>query len=120
MDAAETMIVKTALPVACMAVLSVILPYVFVPRNTRSHKTVTVCIMGTALCLVVFGAILTNLFDARNLDALSGMQSLYAVWLYLRESLYFMIVWVPLLGLVWFNFAQRVERLRGEDIMREG
>lgn len=116
----ENTVFNTAVPVVLMFILAIALPYFFVPRQTRSHKTVSLCIFGAALCLVIFGAILTNLFDSRSVGELRGIQSLYAVWLYLRESLTFAILWAPILGLVWFTFAQRVERLRGEDIMRNG
>ena len=111
---------STTLPVVLMGLLAFGLPFLIVPRQTRSHLTVTLCILGTAALLIVVGAIVTNLFDARDTGDLKGGASLYVAWLYLRESLYFALLWVPILALVWLNRAQRVERLRGEDMAREG
>lgn len=120
MDNVDFTFVKTTAPVLIMGGLAFVLPFVFVPRRTRSHLTVGLCVLATAVLLVILGAIITNLFDARGMEGLRGGASLYVVWLYLRESLYFGLLWVPVLGYVWLNLAQRVERLRGEDMAREG
>ena len=36
----------------------------------------------------------------------------------LRRSLMLAIIWVPVLALVWLSLAQRVEKRKGEDLMR--
>lgn len=120
MDFSGDTFTAMALPLFIVVVLAFVVPFVFVPRSTRSHITVTFCILGSALCMIIFGAIITNLFDTRDTSSLSAQESRVVAWLYLRESLYLGLIWVPILGYVWLNRAQRVERLRGEDIMREG
>ncbi len=120
MDFSGDTFTEMAMPLFVVMVLALVVPFALVPRQTRSHLTVTICIVASAILLMIAGAIITNLFDTRATEGLSSEASLYIAWLYLRESLYFGIIWAPILAFVWLNRAQRVERLRGEDMAREG
>ena len=106
------------LPIAIIAAFAIVLPIFFVPRATRSHRRVALGILLSALCLILLGPILYALFDTRPIydrDIQGARRVLLA--LIFRDSLSAAVVWIPLLGIVWFGRAQRVERLRGEDMV---
>ncbi|MFN3210482.1 MAG: hypothetical protein ACE369_16045, partial [Roseovarius sp.] len=78
-----------------------------------------VSVVLSALVLVASSALVFAVFDKRSLlggQTLAG-QGVIA-WLYLRSSLGAVAVWGPVLAFVWLGLAQRVERLRGEDVVR--
>jgi len=120
MDGPAQILVQTGLPLALVAIGAMVLPFLFIRRDTRSHMHVTLGVFGTALCLVILGALVSVWASDRSTGELSGLQSAYATWLYLRESLYLGLIWLPILGMIWLTKAQRVEKLRGEDMAREG
>jgi hypothetical protein len=108
-----------ALPLLLLCAVALILPRMIVPRQTRSHSRVIVGMAATALALLLLGPMIYALFDQRGLFAGETAQILLVAWWMFRESLSAILIWGPLLILVWFGLAQRVERLRGEDMTRE-
>ncbi|MEO9894898.1 MAG: hypothetical protein ABJD13_09620 [Paracoccaceae bacterium] len=124
MDFGHITFTNTGLPLLIFAGVALTLPSLMVPRDTRSHTRVARGMIATAAVLVVFGPLVAMAFDSRPLPA--GPADTYKgqVWLLLyqfqfRASLTLALVWAPLLALVWFNASQRVEQLRGQDIVRE-
>ena len=124
MDFGHVTFTNTGLPLLIFAGVALTLPMLMVPRDTRSHTRVARGMIATALILVVFGPLVAMVFDSRTLPAGPADASTGQIWLLLyqfqfRASLTLALVWAPLLALVWFNASQRVEELRGQDIVRE-
>ncbi len=102
---------NTGFPLALLAGLAVVLPVATVPRGTRSHVRLAGGIALSAGGLLIASAVLFALLhvgtgNALRLEAVGGPAALSV------------LVWAPLLGLVWFARAQGVERRRGADRAR--
>lgn len=111
------------LPVLGLAALAVVLPVVFVPRDTRSHVRVSISALTSALILLVLGAILFAVFyQMRGHDVLTPLSTngLGTAWFFLIRSAQAALIWGPVLAIVWFSLAQRVEKNRGVAKMNEG
>ena len=71
--------------------------------------------------MIALGILVYLMFDDRSLAAgleINGVGGMVA--LALGGSIRSALLWAPLLALHWFYAAQRVERLRGEDKVRDG
>ena len=111
---------NTGLPLALIAGAAVLLPFVLIPWRTRSHRRVAVGILVSAVLMIGVSAGVSALFDKRGIAAGVEIMGLWPfVWFMIVSSLKSALLWVPVLGLFWFNAAQRVERLRGEDMARK-
>lgn len=111
--------VNMIIPIAVMAAAALALPYLLTPRETRSHKRLVLSMAATALVLILLGPILYVVFDPRDIyDAASLAEMRVIGRIVFVESLTAAIVWVPLLFLVWIGRAQQVEKLRGQDMLR--
>ncbi|MEQ8294067.1 MAG: hypothetical protein RIA08_17840 [Roseovarius sp.] len=112
---------NTGLPLALIAGATVVLPFILIPWRTRSHRRVAAGMAVSAVLMIGVSAGISALFDKRGIAA--GIE-IMGLWPYVRfmilSSLKSALLWVPLLALFWFNAAQRVERLRGEDMARKG
>lgn len=112
---------NTALPLALIAGATVVLPFLLIPWRTRSHRRVVGGMALCALLMIGVSAGVSALFDKRGIAAGIEIMGLWPyVWFMILSSLKSALLWVPLLALFWFNAAQRVERLRGEDMARKG
>ncbi|MGK7652191.1 hypothetical protein ACSQ76_07185 [Roseovarius sp. B08] len=119
MNDTSVTLVNTGLPLLIIGGLAALLPWVLTPRGTRSHLRVLMSVLLSILLLLVASAGVFALFDKRSLlggQTLAG-QGIIA-WMYLRSSLGAAAVWGPVLAFVWLGLAQRVERLKGEDMAR--
>lgn len=113
----------TGLPLIVLGLLAAGLPWLLVPRGARGHGAAARGIGMSALVLLAVGVAMMAYLGARaggDLIGLARAEPLGAAWILLRRSAMAALVWAPILVLVWFSMAQRVERLRGEDVMREG
>lgn len=121
MNDTSVTLLNTGLPIALIGALAVILPWVLTPGATRSQRRVLVSVVLSALALAGASALVFAAFDKRSLLGGQGMagQGMVA-WLYLRSSLGAVLVWAPVLAFAWLGLAQRVERLKGEDMARGG
>lgn len=110
----------TFLPISLLGLVALGLPYLIVPRQTRSHRRLSLGIALTALVLVLLGPVLYALFDTRDLYSADSLAA-YALIarLVFVDSLGAALLWLPLLALVWFGKAQRIESLRGQDLARQ-
>jgi hypothetical protein len=104
---------NTFLPLGALAALALALPFVTVPRATRSQARLAVGVAASALVRLVAG---TGLFAGLYAGE-GGAPRPAAV---LRATGMAAIVWAPLLALAWFVRAQGVERRRGEDMAQAG
>lgn len=113
-------IIETSLPIAIIGVAAIILPRLVVPQDTRSHRTVFARYAIVIVLLLILGPALYALFDTRGLyEAGSLAEALQILRIIFRQSLTAAIIWVPILVLNWFGSAQRVEAMRGQDMLRE-
>ncbi|MEM7076398.1 MAG: hypothetical protein AAGA28_13720 [Pseudomonadota bacterium] len=109
---------NTLLPMAIIGAVAVVLPYALTPRGTRSQTRVTGAVGITAVAMFGISAVVLAVFDSRDLPEGGTAGAVMIGWFYLRSALGAIAVWAPVLGLVWLGLAQRVERLRGEDMAR--
>lgn len=112
---------NTGLPLALLGLLAVLIPWVLVRRETRSHLEVAVTIWASAGLLLVAGAVIFAMIYAgqgKPVGALLSEAPLATFWFFLRQSGYAALVWVPILALTWLGLAQGVEKRRGEDIAK--
>jgi len=119
MNETNVTLFNTGLPILIIGVLAAVLPLVLTPWGTRSQGRVLVSVGGSVLVLIAASAAVFALFDMRGLlggDTVAKQGA--AVWMYLRVSRGAVIVWAPVLAFVWLYLAQRVERLKGRDIVR--
>ncbi|MEM6482949.1 MAG: hypothetical protein AAF681_13965, partial [Pseudomonadota bacterium] len=106
---------NTALPLAILALLAAVLPYMLSPRDTRSHARVVVGIGLTALLMMVVSGVVFALIDTRDLPNGGATGVMIIAWFYLRSAFGAAAIWGPVLAIVWLSLAQRVEKRRGED-----
>ncbi|WP_294221881.1 hypothetical protein [uncultured Shimia sp.] len=111
---------NTGAPLAVLAILAMLLPRVLVDRETRSHGKVAMGILLSALVLFAvaccLSVLLVHLRGAHALAFGSDGRTGPPLQMHLRLAAMTTIVWVPILGLVWFGHAQGVEARRGQDI----
>jgi uncharacterized membrane protein YGL010W len=113
--------INTGLPLVLLVAAAILLPRMLSRRDTRSHLVVMVAIGGTALSLIVAGAIIFAAIYAMQgseVIAAFGENALATMLFFSRLSAKFALAWAPILALVWFVTAQAVEKRRGEDIAR--
>ena len=112
---------NTGLPLVLLVGGAIILPRLISRRKTRSHLVLMLAIVSTALCLIVFGAmIFTTIYvlQGTEVSAAFSENAPATVVFFLLLSTKFALAWAPILALVWFVAAQAVEKRRGEDIVR--
>ena len=112
---------NTFVPVGLLAVLAVAVPWMLVRRETRSHVEVAVAIWASAgVMLILSGLVFAVIYGLQGARVWGVFLEapLATAWFFLKAAGYAAILWVPILGLVWFGMAQGVERRRGEDQMR--
>lgn len=113
---------NTAVPVLLLAGLAVLIPRLVVDRQTRSHGKVVHGITLSAAFLLAIGFFVSiAVTELRGFEVVGHFEidPLRATWVHLRLSLMAGIIWVPILGLVWFSYAQGVEAGRGQDQVLE-
>lgn len=110
-------------PAVVLMGLAVLLPRGLTPWATRSHRRVALGIGLSALVLWLGGAALFAELYAQHGAELGQALAVDAggtIGYLLSVSARAAILWAPLLVVWWYVGAQRVEKLKGEDIMREG
>jgi hypothetical protein len=121
-NAAPVSLLNTALPLALLAVLALLLPLGLVRRQTRSHVEVLVGLWAAAGLLLLAGAgvfAAVYAIEGGRVGAAFADAPLAAGWFFLKLSGYAALVWGPVLALVWLGLAQRVERYKGADRARD-
>lgn len=111
------------IPAVVLMGLAVLLPRGLTPWATRSHRRLALGIGLSALVLWFGGAVLFAELYARHGAELGQALAVDAggtIGFLLGVSARAAILWAPLLVIWWYVGAQRVEKLKGEDIMREG
>ncbi|WP_299727753.1 hypothetical protein [uncultured Tateyamaria sp.] len=110
---------NTGLPLVILGVLGWVVPRMLVPEDTRSHKRVALGVLAAVVALIAIAALVLVAFDIPSYrTALAMGGAVLTGEIALRGSALFAIAWAPMLLLAWFNMAQRVEALRGEDMAR--
>lgn len=115
-------LLNTGVPLIVLGALAVLLPLMLVPRGTRKQWEVAVAIWGAAgLLLLAGGAVFAAVYAVEGIGvgAAFGEAPLATGWFFVRQSGLAAVAWVPVLLLTWFGLAQRVEKRKGEDRVRE-
>ncbi len=110
--------VNTGVPLALLAVLAVVLPWLLVRRGTRSHWEVGLSIWASAGFLLLAGAgVFALVYGWRGVEVGTALAAapVATAWFFLRLTGFAAMLWVPVLALVWFGMAQGVEKRRGEE-----
>jgi len=114
---------NTGLPVVVLAGLAVVLPHLLVSADTRSHLVVAAGMAATAIALLSIGAAIFALaygLRGGNPGEAFAAEPSATLGYFLGLSAKASLIWLPVLGLVWFAKAQAVEKRRGEDVARTG
>ena len=109
---------NTGFPTVLLGGLGVFLPWLITPKNTRSHRTVSMSILASGIFLLIAGALVFAVVYSARIDGIWGTFTaapLATFGYFLKLSVYAAMLWVPILALVWFGLAQGVEKRRGED-----
>ena len=111
--------IQMILPIALLAGAAVVFSHLLLPRFTRSHARVVLGILASAVVLLVLAPVSYVVFDARPIYAAHSFAEAMAMGrIVFVQSLNAALVWLPILCFRWLGAAQRVERLRGEDLAR--
>lgn len=113
-------LLNTGVPLVVLGICAVLLPWLLVPRDCRSHRYVMKVIALTVLVLIGLGCVVFGTAMGQGTLRLALDFPLPTFRLLLTKSVSAALVWGPLLGLQWFNLAQRVERQRCLDGLRGG
>ena len=121
MDVEPITFLNTGLPLFVVACLAVVIPLLIVPASTRSQLKLAILIFlscGAVFVVSMMVFVLLQIFtvEASGWDPMNNPKSTGTY--FLRQGLFAGIVWIPILALMWFNLAQRVERVLGEDKMK--
>ena len=107
---------NTGLPLVVLGALAAMLPLVFGGRRASSQGRLAFAILSSATLLLIIGALIFAGFSAdggaRVLEAWEAEPKLTAA-VFLGMSAYAILVWGPILALVWFALAQGVEARKG-------
>ncbi|MEO9574746.1 hypothetical protein [Tateyamaria sp.] len=110
---------NTGLPLLILGALGWLVPRTFVSTDTRSHGSVAVAVVASAIALVAISALVLVAFDTLAYQSAMAVGGAFLVAeIALRGSVLFAIAWGPMLLLSWFNLAQRVEVQRGKDMAK--
>jgi hypothetical protein len=114
---------NTALPLGLLGLAGITLPRLVLPRQTRTLSRLA---WVSALCVPVLFLFAMAIFAAVRTAAGTDLAGALAAapayvmgdlaWTALMSSL----VWGPALILSALSLAQRIERLKGEDMARQG
>ena len=114
-------VTNTLLPLAALAGLAVLVPWVLLPRATLSHRTVLLVMAASALLLALAAAgIILSSAMAEGGDPLASFRTAPRVALHnlARPVGLSIFLWGPILLLVGYFQAIGVERRRGEAAAR--
>ncbi|MBV0913053.1 hypothetical protein [Anianabacter salinae] len=114
---------NTGAPLILLVALAWLLPGWLVPRSARSQGRIAVLLGLSALLVGAAGVpVFAAAQRAAGADPVGALaERPVATLVYLgRSSALAVLAWGPIMALRWFGLAQRAERLKGEDMMREG
>lgn len=107
---------ETLLPLVVLGALCLALPVLLCPRNSLSQRRVAAGILGTAVLVFLAGGLIFALLYALQGKPVAQVTALHpaqSALYFARRSVLLVPAWAPILLLVWFGRAQRVEALRG-------
>lgn len=116
-------LVNTALPLGLLGAAGIALPRLLLPGQTRTLSRLA---WVTALCVPVLFliamAVLAGVRTAAGTDLAGALGAApgHVLGDLARSALMSSLVWGPALFLSALSLAQRVERLKGEDMARRG
>lgn len=116
-------LMTVALPVGVLAVLALVLPIAFTPKNTRSQWRLGGGVVCSAVSLLMIGAVfMAVLYRAEGAELVQASvhDPRYVVLFFVKRSLMATLIWAPVLALAWFSAAQKIERFKGKDGIRIG
>ncbi|WP_127746993.1 hypothetical protein [Parasedimentitalea marina] len=117
MNDTQVTLFNTGLPMMVIGILAVVVPRLLVQKATRSHLVVAIGMILACVTMAVLSAGVFFLFDNRSYETLIGAGGYVLALEFLIEASWkAVILWAPLILLTWLSLAQRVERLRGQDL----
>jgi hypothetical protein len=107
---------NAGLPMLIIAALAVLLPGLFAPKLNTSQRSLAWAIFKTAVICYAVGAVISAILYAsiNNGTWTEFLQDpIGRSNFYLSRSIWFSILWLPILLFVWLIRAQRVEATKG-------
>ena len=114
---------NTLVPLAALGTAAALFPWLLVPRNSRSQRDIAVTIWAcSAIMLILSAGVFALVYAAWGIGVAQAFADapMATVRFFLGRGGVAALVWGPVLALVWLALAQRVERLKSEDGMRNG
>ncbi len=114
---------NTALPMALLMLVALVLPRLLSGKSTRSQWAVSGAVAVTAVFLCLLGGgVFAVVYQVSGASATAAFAEniLPTTLFFFGMSLKAVLFWGPVLILVWFGLAQGVERRRGEAIAKVG
>jgi hypothetical protein len=110
---------NTGVPVLVLIGVGLALPRTLAGTTTLSHKRVVAAVALTVgalflICAAMFAAVYA--WGDADVAAAFAIAPIATGLFFARLSAMAALIWVPILGLVWFGLAQRVEARRGHEI----
>jgi hypothetical protein len=123
MDASTLNFTNSVLPMLALCALAVFMPRVFLPRNSTSHRDLFWAVIKTIIvCYIVGAAISAILYASVNEGTLSQFLSdpLGRANFFLGRSVWFAILWLPLVLFMWLVGVQHIEQRKGLMMRDDG
>lgn len=123
MEPEPVTLLNTALPLGVLGLAGIVLPRLLLPRQTRALPRLA---WVSALCVPLLFLLAMGVFAAAraaagtDLAGALGAAPAYVLADLARSAAMSSLVWGPALILSALSLAQRIERLKGEDMARQG
>jgi hypothetical protein len=105
------------LPMVILGALAVVLPYILTPKTSRSHRRLTLVIILSGALTFLAAIVTFALLQPGNIAGALITAPLTTLLILAKPAALSAIIWIPLLALSGFTLAQRIENLRGRDMV---
>jgi len=108
--------------VVLLTLCAILIPWLLLKRQTRSHVEVAVTIWASAGILLILGAVIFAYgYQGRGTPVWDSLTQapIATAWFFLGQSGFAALIWLPILVLVWFSMTHGVNQRRGEDLAKK-
>jgi hypothetical protein len=123
MDPQPITLLNTGLPLVVLGAAGAVVPHLLLPLHTRSLALLAVVAFLSVPILFLIGMVVFGLVmwaEGANVAGALAAAPGYVLGQLAWSAMLSSLVWGPALVLSALSLAQRIERVRGEDIVRQG